>query len=326
MLTDGFNRPHNYLRISLTDHCNFRCTYCMPNENMDFMPAAHLMQQDEIDRIAGVFVQLGVNKIRLTGGEPLVRKDAAAIMEKLAKYNTKLTLTTNGVRVHEFLQVFKKTGITSINVSLDTLNSQKFTQITRRNEFDRVWNNIELLLDNGFKVKVNMVVMKGVNEFEIPDFVALTRNLPLHVRFIEFMPFTGNRWLGNRVFTYAQMLELIGGHYPFTPLEGNPNDTAKKFKIPGHSGTFAIISTVTEPFCATCNRMRLTADGKMKNCLFSAGETDILTALRAGADIVPLIQQCLSLKEADRGGQFTASFEQLDATAMKNRSMITIGG
>ena len=156
MLTDGFNRPHNYLRISLTDNCNFRCTYCMPHENMSFMPSAHLMQQDEIDHIAGIFVQLGVNKIRLTGGEPLVRKDAAAIMEKLAKYNTTLTLTTNGVRVHEFLEVFKKNGITSVNVSLDTLDTQKFARITRRNEFNRVWKNIELLLQNGFKVKVNM--------------------------------------------------------------------------------------------------------------------------------------------------------------------------
>lgn len=326
MLTDRFNRPHNYLRISLTDNCNFRCTYCMPDEKMQFKPAAHLMQPPEIDHIAGVFVQLGVNKIRFTGGEPLVRKDAANIMLQTARYPVELTLTTNGTRVHEFIPVFKDAGIQSVNVSLDTLDPHKFTLITRRNQFNRVWQNIELLLHHGFKVKVNMVVMNGVNHHELTHFVALTQRLPLHIRFIEFMPFTGNQWQGNKVFTFAQMLETISEKFLFVPLNNHPSDTAKKFKVPNYEGTFAVISTITAPFCVNCNRMRLTADGKMKNCLFSAGEADILGALRRGKDIVPIIEQCLWHKEAERGGQFMPHFETMNAQTMQNRSMIAIGG
>lgn len=326
MLTDSFHRPHDYLRISLTDNCNFRCTYCMPHENMQFLPAAHLMQRDEIDYITNIFVQLGVRKIRFTGGEPLVRKDASDIIVNAAKYNTELTITTNGTRVHQFISTFKQAGIKSVNISLDTLDKDKFALITKRNEFDQVLNNIYLLLDEGFHVKVNVVVMNGVNHEELPQFVAWTEKLPIHVRFIEFMPFDGNQWQGNKVFTFAQMLELIGQYFNFTPLKNHPNDTAKKFIADNHLGTFAVISTITQPFCSNCNRMRLTADGKMKNCLFSKSEADILGALRKGEDIVPIIRQCLSEKEAERGGQFNTEFQQLDAQLMNNRSMINIGG
>lgn len=326
LLSDSYHRTHDYLRISLTDNCNFRCTYCMPQENMQFMPAAHLMQRGEIEQIAKVFVELGVKKIRFTGGEPLVRKDAANIIADIAKLNTELTITTNGTRVDQFIETFKHAGIRSVNVSLDTLDKDRFFLLTRRNEFERVLDNIYLLLDEGFHVKVNMVVMNGVNDVEIPRFVAWTEELPVHVRFIEFMPFSGNQWMGHKVFTFAQMLELIGQYYPFVPLNNHPNDTAKKFKVPHHKGTFAVISTITQPFCANCNRMRLTADGKMKNCLFSKSEADILGALRKGEDIVPIIRQCLSEKEAERGGQFNANFELLDAGLMTNRSMINIGG
>lgn len=326
MLTDAFGRRHDYLRISLTDACNFRCTYCMPEENIKFMPSQRLMQVGEIEAIAGMFVKMGVQKIRLTGGEPLVRKDAAAIIKMLSGFGVELTITTNGTLVHDYIDIFKEAGIRSINLSLDTLNREKFASITQRNQFDKVWDNIHLLIEKGFHVKVNAVVMKGVNDMEILDFVAWTRDLPVHVRFIEFMPFTGNLWDHDKVFSLQEMLVLIGSEYSFVKLGDHPNDTAKKYKVLNHEGTFAVISTMSAPFCSTCNRMRLTADGKMKNCLFSKTEIDLLGAYRAGQDLEPLVKQCVAEKAEALGGQFTSEYMSLDATHIENRSMIQIGG
>ncbi len=326
MIIDQFNRVHDYLRISLTDNCNFRCFYCMPEEEYEFTPASKLMQADEIEAIAKTFVSLGVKKIRLTGGEPLVRKDAADIILALSKLPVTLTMTTNGVRLHEFLPTLKQAGISSLNVSLDTLQADKFQLITRRDQFQRVYDNIHLLLENDIRAKVNVVMMKDFNDHEINDFVAWTKNTPVHVRFIEFMPFQGNRWTSNKVLTLQQILQTVEAEYSYIRLKDELNDTAKKFMVPGHAGTFAVISTMSEPFCSTCNRMRLTADGKMKNCLFGKGETDLLTALRNGEDIIPLIRQSIHAKAKELGGQFSADFEHIEASAIQNRSMITIGG
>ena len=326
MIIDQFNRVHDYLRISLTDNCNFRCFYCMPEEEYEFTPASKLMQAHEIEAIAKTFVGMGVNKIRLTGGEPLVRKDAADIILALSKLPVTLTLTTNGARLHEFIPTLKQAGITSLNVSLDTLQADKFQLITRRDQFKQVYDNIHLLIENDIRAKVNVVVMKEFNDHEINDFIAWTKNTPVHVRFIEFMPFQGNRWTSNKVLTWQQILHIVGAEYSFLPLKGELNDTAKKYLVPGHAGTFAVISTMSAPFCSTCNRMRLTADGKMKNCLFSQEETDLLTTLRNGGDIAPLIHQSIHAKKKELGGQLTTDFEHLEASAIQNRSMITIGG
>lgn len=326
MIQDGFGRIHDYLRISLTDACNFRCTYCMPDEDMKFKPSAHLMQPAEIDTIAGMFVEMGVKKIRLTGGEPLVRKEAADIIRSLAKYPVELTMTTNGYRVNEFIQVFEEVGIRSLNISLDTLDADKFLKVTRRPHFQRVWDNIQLLISKGFHVKVNVVLMRGMNDDEIIDFIKWTKEQPVHIRFIEFMPFSGNHWENVKVFSYQQILDVIAAEYDFIKLRDEANATAKKFKVYNHDGTFAIISTMSAPFCSTCNRMRLTADGKMKNCLFSKGEMDLLTAYRSGQDIKPMIYQSVFEKEEALGGQFTADFKKIDTDSLTNRSMIRIGG
>lgn len=326
MLKDSFGRVHDYLRISLTDVCNFRCTYCMPDEDMCFMPSENLMQVEEIDKIAGEFVKMGVRKIRLTGGEPLVRKDAAEIIKRLSKYPVELTLTTNGSRVDDFINVFEEAGIKSVNVSLDTLQKEKFFNITRRNVFDKIVNNIQLLIDRGFHVKVNAVVMRGVNDNEILDFIEWTRLQPVHVRFIEFMPFTGNHWENEKVFPYTEILDLISSQYSYVRLKDDLNGTAKKFKLLNHAGSFAVISTMSAPFCSNCNRMRLTADGKMKNCLFSKGEMDLLGAFRNNIDITPLVEQCVFEKKEALGGQFTESYKGIDASKIDNRSMISIGG
>jgi len=267
-----------------------------------------------------------VNKIRLTGGEPLVRKDAADIIRRLGALGVRLTLTTNGTRLHEFMDVIREAGITSLNISLDTLDKDRFMLMTRRDQYDRVRSNIALAIREGLHVKVNVVVMKGLNDGEIVDFIRWTKEEPIHVRFIEFMPFSGNKWNSDRVMTWQQILEVATDAFDVLPLEREKHETAKKYIIPGHQGTFAVISTMSAPFCGDCNRMRLTADGKMKNCLFSTTETDLLTPFRQGMDIVPLIYQSIRDKKKALGGQFTTDLEKIETSKLENRSMITIGG
>jgi GTP 3',8-cyclase len=326
MIIDKYNRVHNYLRISLTDNCNLRCFYCMPDEDYAFTPASRLMQPAEIETIAKIFVAQGVDKIRLTGGEPLVRKDAPAILEALSALPVELTLTTNATRVHDLIGSIVGAGIRSLNVSLDTLQADKFNLITRRNQFATVMSNIHLLIEKGVKVKVNCVVMKGLNDNEINDFIRWTKDYPIEVRFIEFMPFTGNRWTSNKVVTLQEILSSVATEFEVEAQSNGIHDTAKKFAVAGHAGSFAVISTMSEPFCSGCNRMRLTADGKLKNCLFSSGETDLLTTLRAGGDILPLIHSNILGKAKELGGQFDHLFRNLHPEDIANRSMITIGG
>jgi cyclic pyranopterin phosphate synthase len=298
----------------------------MPEESYEFTPVSRLMQTDELFSIAKLFTDLGVKKIRLTGGEPLVRKDADSIIRKLATLPVELTLTTNGTRIVQFIPLLKEAGVKSLNISLDTLRRDRFSVITRRDQFQLVYDAIHQLMEQGFHVKVNVVVMKGLNEDELLDFVAWTKSAPVHVRFIEFMPFSGNSWTSNKVLTWQEILEIVGKEYPIVPIEGAAHDTAKKYHIPGHAGSFAVISTMSNNFCSTCNRIRLTADGKLKNCLFSSSETDLLSAFRQGMDILPLIEKNIRSKKKELGGQFTQDFEKIEATELTNRSMITIGG
>ena len=328
-LVDSFGRVHNYLRISLTERCNLRCTYCMPEEGIPLRNKAHFMSNEEIFEIAKTYTELGVNKIRLTGGEPLVRKNVENIIEQLGTLNTELTITTNAILVDRYLDVFKKAGIRSVNVSLDSLYDAKNQKITRRDHFKKVLKNIYLLLDEGFIVKVNMVVMNGVNIDEIVNFVELTKDKPLHIRFIEFMPFNGNKWDWSKGIGFKAMMDIFYKHYGtdnVIKIAEKPNETAKCFSINNYTGTFGIIASITNPFCSTCNRIRLTADGKIKNCLFSSDETDLLTALRNGQDIVPLILQSIHAKKSMRAGMNTMEDLHSNENIDKNRSMISIGG
>lgn len=321
-LIDNFGRKHDYLRISLTDACNLRCVYCMPNEKVLVTPNAKLMQVAEIEAIAKTFVELGIRKIRLTGGEPLLRKDARNIIERLSHLPVELSISTNAILVDQYIDTFKAAGIRSVNVSLDTLDANEFFNLTKRGDFDKITANIRLLLEQDFELKVNMVVMKGINESSVLDFIEWTRNTDLEVRFIEFMPFSGNDWNRETVFSYQDMLDLIAQKgYEYERLQDGPNDTTKHYRIPGFKGNFGFITTVTAPFCGTCNRLRLTADGKLKNCLFSTGEIDLLSVHRKGGDLIPLILENLSHKKQERGGLFD------DADHIRqNRSMIQIGG
>jgi len=326
MITDTYGRIHDYLRISLTDNCNLRCFYCMPDEHYDFAASSKLMQVAEIETLAKLFVEQGVKKIRLTGGEPLVRKDAPKILEALGKLPIELAMTTNGTRIHKMLPELMAANMSTINISLDTLQADKFFKITRRDLFHQVRHNIDLLLTLPVKVKINVVVMKGLNDDEILDFIAWTKDSPIEVRFIEFMPFSGNHWTSNQVFTLQEVLDVIEKDHMVIPVAAGLNDTAKSYSIPGHLGSFAVISTMSSPFCGSCNRMRLTADGKLKNCLFSTTETDLLSALRAGQEVLPLIHSCIQSKAKALGGQFSGIFNDIDPDTIENRSMITIGG
>ncbi|CAN1228749.1 GTP 3',8-cyclase, mitochondrial [Linum grandiflorum] len=246
MLVDSFGRMHTYLRISLTERCNLRCQYCMPSEGVELTPSPQLLTLDEIVRLAGLFVSSGVNKIRLTGGEPTVRKGLDT-----------LAITTNGLTLAKKLPNLKANGLTSVNISLDTLVPAKFEFLTRRKGHQRVVDSIHAAVECGYNpVKVNCVVMRGLNDDEICDFVELTRDKPINVRFIEFMPFDGNM-------KQFPSLERIKDH---------PTETAKNFKIEGHLGTVSFITSMTEHFCAGCNRLRLLADGNFKVCLFGPSE------------------------------------------------------
>ena len=209
LLQDTHQRNHSYLRISITEKCNLRCTYCMPAEGIALTPRPHLMTEDEIVSIAQTFVDLGVTKIRLTGGEPLVRKEAHGIIERLGQLGVQLTLTTNGLLVHDFISTFKKAGIKALNVSIDSLQKEKYKAITRRDSFNQLWNNIELLQQNDFQVKLNVVLIKGFNDNEILDFIALTKAQKLQIRFIEFMPFDGNQWNKEKLVSYAEIIEQV---------------------------------------------------------------------------------------------------------------------
>lgn len=326
MLLDKFGRIHDYLRISLTDKCNFRCFYCMPSECNSFLSNEHLMTSEEIVGIASEFIQLGIKKIRLTGGEPLVRKDFATIVDQLSALNVELLLTTNGVLLHKHINNLKNAGINAVNVSLDTLQPNTFHHITKRDRFEIVWNNIMLLLKNDFRVKINVVAISGLIENNLSDFINITKHMPLHVRFIEYMPFNGNEWDNTKVISAEQMLDTVARNYDVIKLMDEPHATARKYKVIGHEGTFAFITTMSNQFCGDCNRIRLTADGKMKNCLFSAEESDLLSAFRRGEDIVPLIKHSLITKKGKMGGQFERGYKNTNSDLVVNRSMVRIGG
>ncbi len=327
-LTDRHNRTHRSLRVSIVDKCDLRCTYCMP-EDQHFLKREELMTREEVATIARLFVErYGISKIRLTGGEPLVRPDAVDIVRDMSQLGVSLGLTTNAMSLDKHLDGLISAGLKSINISLDTFDAERFRKITRRGGFDKVHGNILLALQRGMRVKVNMVVMRGVNDDELLRFVELTREHPVHVRFIEFMPFAGNHWGRERVYTYAEMLGHIGSVYSFEKLSDDPHSTAKAYRVPGWPGTFAVISTVTEPFCGTCDRLRLTAEGKMRNCLFAREETDLLSALRRGEDIRPLIEANVLGKHAMLGGlpPFKPEKQEEVLHDLSARPMVSIGG
>lgn len=301
----------------------------MPEAGVPLSPKAHIMTADELFGIASVFVANGVHKIRLTGGEPLVRKDFREIIAQLASLPVEIGVTTNGIIVDQFIDCFKQHHVKLINISLDTLDAAKFKEITRRDFFDKVYKNLLLLIAEGFHVKLNAVLIKGFNDGEINDFIRLTKDLPITVRFIEFMPFDGNKWDMSKMLSYAELMDIVKQDFhdeEILRIADAPNDTSKNYKIKSYKGSFAIISSVSNPFCDTCNRLRLTANGQLKNCLFSSGESDLLSSYRNGEAIEPIIAKAMLAKKKLRGGMDTLEKLNKPELHSNNRSMITIGG
>lgn len=320
ILTDPFGRVHNYLRIAITEVCNLRCTYCMPEEGFPISSEDRLPSVDELMQIVSVFREMGVNKIRLTGGEPLANKELPHILDRLVDMGfDDLNITTNGILLDRYIEKFMEVGLRSINLSLDTLDSDKYAKITRRDRFEKVMKNISTGMEAGLKIKINAVLLKDFSEAEIRPMLEWSKTTPVHVRFIEFMPFNGNKWDVDKLITYQDVLDEAQKYFQIEKLEDPKHSTSKSFRVKEGKGTFAVISSMTEPFCGTCNRLRLTADGKLKNCLFSNQEADLLTALRKGHNLKELIRLSVrSKKEAHAGME--------NLPDMDNRSMIAIGG
>ncbi|WP_108425325.1 GTP 3',8-cyclase MoaA [Flagellimonas amoyensis] len=323
-ILDNFGRPHTYLRISLTDRCNLRCFYCMPEEGIELMEKPSIMTLEEIIEMTRTFRNLGVDTVRLTGGEPLVRKNFGFLVEELAKLGVTLKLTTNGIVLDKYLELFQKIGLRKINFSLDTLDKAKSIFITKRDYYERIMENLEMALEMDMQIKLNVVLIKGVNDNEINDFIALTKHRNLAVKFIEFMPFKGNKWDWSKGVGKEEILQTIGNAFgEIEELQNPKHSTSTNYKVKGHKGSFGIISTITNPFCDECNRIRLTADGKMKNCLFATSETDLLTPLRKGEKMENIILDAIKSKKHSRDGMEV----KMDATHYEqNRSMISIGG
>lgn len=326
MIKDQHNRIHDYLRISLIERCNLRCTYCMPEEGIPLRDKSNFMTHEELLEIVQVFVNLGVKKIRLTGGEPLIKKNFEKILNDLSNLPVELAITTNGILLDRYWQELKAANLNSLNISLDSLQEDRFNKISRRNYFQRILANIEKAIEFKFNVKLNVVLMKGINDDEIIDFINFTKNRNIEVRFIEFMPFDGNQWDWTKKVAYQDILHEVNedfGEVQVQTLKTEANGTSRNFQINGFQGSFGIISSVTNPFCDSCNRIRLTADGKIKNCLFSAEETDLLSAFRNQEDLVPLITNSIHQKHKARAG--LKPFDHKDFST-KNRAMTTIGG
>jgi cyclic pyranopterin phosphate synthase len=284
-LVDPFGRIIKDLRISITDRCNFRCTYCMPAEGMQWLPRSEVMTFEEIERLARIFVErYGVEGIRLTGGEPTVRAHLPLLVSRLARLGVDLAMTTNGATFRLLAHELREAGLRRVNISLDTLDREKFQRMTRRDELVRVLDGIDAAVEAGFDpVKINAVVQRGVNDDEIVDLARFGRDRDVEVRFIEFMPLdaTGH-WMNDQVVGQDEIVAAIHEVFPVEILPARGAAPADRWRYLDGRGTVGVIPTVTKPFCGDCDRVRLTAEGQFRTCLFAADEFDLLAAMRAG--------------------------------------------
>ena len=301
-MIDGFGRRIEYLRVSVTDKCNLRCVYCMPEEGLPWLRRDELLTYEEIARIVDAMAPLGLRRVRITGGEPLVRRDVATLARMLARVPgvEDLALSTNAVLLDQHAEALKAAGVRRLNVSLDSLRPERVDALARRpGTAARVMAGLAAAERAGFDpIKLNVVLMRDANDDEIADFAALTRERPWHVRFIELMPTGANLSLSANAFvSCSEALERLRGIAELEPVAGPPgNGPATYYRFPGSPGTVGVITPMSHDYCERCNRMRLTADGQLRPCLFGHLQTDLRNPLRRGADLVPLIEETLRVK------------------------------
>jgi GTP 3',8-cyclase len=325
--TDSFERKIDYLRLSVTDRCNLRCTYCMPEHGVHKLDHEDILRYEEIISLADIVTGMGISKIRITGGEPLVRRNILYLCRNISRLPgiKSLSITTNGVLLSHFAEGLVEAGIKRINVSLDTLKPERFASIARHDLFPQVWEGILAAHKAGISpIKLNTVVLHGINDDEIEDLARLTFQFPFHVRFIEFMPFQQQNEYDRKFVPASEILERLKRVAPLVPADnGESNGPALHFRYVGAPGKIGIISPISGHFCPSCNRLRITADGKVRTCLFSSEETDLRQALREGAPrqkIIEIIRLAISKKPEKH---------ELSSTVFRkciSRPMFSIGG
>lgn len=327
-LYDNHGRPINYLRLAVTDRCNLRCFYCMPEEGIHYLPKKELLTFEEIERLITIMASLGISKIRLTGGEPFVRTDLMQLIRKIVSIDgiEYIHLTTNGILTSPHINELKELGIASINLSLDTLDRERFKKITRRDEFENTWSTLQQLVASEIPVKINAVVMEGKNIEDIIPMVELTRTNNVSVRFIEEMPFNGE---GNHypqlTWTYKKILDWIKSQYPdLKKLTDEPNTTSYNYQVPGYKGNIGVIAAFSRTFCGTCNRIRVTAQGTLKTCLYDDGVLNIKELMRSGVSDEGIKESLVAAFSSRPRDGFEAESHRKNKVV--SESMSTIGG
>lgn len=324
-LVDPFGRVIRDLRISVTDRCNFRCTYCMPEEGMEWLPRSEVLTFEEIHRVSRIFVErFGVEGIRLTGGEPTVRAHLPMLISQLSGLGVDLAMTTNGATLRNSAEELRSAGLRRINISLDTLHADRFEQMTRRNELENVLAGIDAAVAAGFSpVKINAVIERGVNDDEIVDLARFGRERGVEVRFIEFMPLdaTGH-WANDRVVGQDEIVERIAEMFPLEQMPARGAAPADRWRYLDGAGTVGVIPSVTKPFCGDCDRVRLTAEGQFRTCLFATNEFDLREIMRSGGDDDALAERIIAAVGTKWAGHQINRVEFI----RPNRSMSQIGG
>ena len=307
-LIDSFGRVHKDLRVSLTDKCNLRCTYCMPAEGVEWLPSQHILNTNELNKLLKILCDLGITEIRLTGGEPLLRPDILEIIENISKIESKpeISLTTNGIRLAPIAQQLFDAGLKRINISLDTLQPERFKLLSRRDGLNDVLKGIEASINAGLNpIKINSVLMPGINDDEAVELVHWAMGLNLQLRFIEQMPLDAQQsWSRHSMISASSIKEKLSEKFELKQLGDRGSDPAELFEIVGTGQKVGIIASVTKPFCSSCDRLRLTADGQLRNCLFSLEESDLRTSLRQNRseeDLKLQIKACVKGKKAGHG-------------------------
>lgn len=329
VIIDNHGRPINYLRLAVTDRCNLRCFYCMPAAGIKYLPQQALLTYEEMERLIAILSQLGVNKVRITGGEPFVRRDLVPFLWRISEMEgiDEISITTNGVLTAKYLDELKAMGIKSVNLSLDTFDKDRFYAITRRNEFEKVEECFYKLVESGITTKINAVIMEGKNTDDIIPLAELSRKYPVAIRYIEEMPFNGDgSHYPKLVWNHRKIHAVLQNHYGnLEKIPDGPFSTSYNYRVPGYQGSLGIIAAFSRTFCGTCNRIRLTAQGTLKTCLYDNGVLDIKALMRDGASDEALTKAFTRAFRTRAKDGFEAEKNRRGGTKV-SESMSTIGG